>query len=132
MINSEREPVERRIEQVESQLARDFVGDDLRGSLTSQLEILRQRLASQREAREKLAFLDAELTRIEEQVELVREQAVLSSDPSAVSARIDEIGSTLAGTNQWIRDQKEVDARIGDVFEEPPPLIIQGAARQAQ
>ena len=134
MINSEREreSIEERIERLEAQLARGAAGDDLRSSLTSQLEILRQRQASQREAREKIAFLDAELTRIEEQVELVREQAVLSSDPSAVSARIDEIGSTLAGTNQWIREQKQVEGRIGDVLEEPPPLIVQAAGRQAE
>lgn len=129
----EREPIEERIERIEAQLTRGpAVGDDLRGSLSSQLEILRQRQNSQREAREKIAFLDAELTRIEEQVELVREQAVLSSDPSAVSARIDEIGSTLAGTNQWIRDQKEVEGRIGDVLDDAPPLIIQPAVRQAE
>ena len=67
-------------------------GEDLRGSLNSQLDILRQRQASQREAREKIAFLDAELTRIEEQVE----------------------------------------DRIGDVLEDPPPLIIQPAVRQAE
>jgi hypothetical protein len=134
MINAERErePIEERIERLEAQLARGSAGEDLRNSLTSQLEILRQRQASQREAREKIAFLDAELTRIEEQVELVREQAVLSSDPSAVSARIDEIGATLAGTNQWIREQKQVEGRIGDVLEEPPPLIVQPTGRQAQ
>jgi hypothetical protein len=135
MINSgrERESLEDRIDRVQAELARDFVSEDLRASLTSQLEILRQRQASQREAREKLAFLDAELTRIEEQVELVREQAVLSSDPSAVSARIDEIGSTLAGTNQWIREQKQVEGRIGDVLEEPPTtLVVQPVGRQAQ
>ena len=134
MINAERErePVEERIARLELQLEKGALGEELRSSLTSQLEILKQRQASQREAREKIAFLDAELTRIEEQVELVREQAVLSSDPSAVSARIDEIGSTLAGTNQWIRDQKQVEDRIGDVLEDPPPLIIQPAVRQAE
>ena len=66
-------------------------------------------------------------------MELVREQAVLSSDPSAVSARIDEIGSTLSGTNQWIRDQKNLESRIGDVLDEtPPPLVIQPAGRVAE
>ena len=135
MINAERErePIEERIERIEANLARGSLSDELRGSLTSQLEILRQRQSSQGEAREKIAFLDAELTRIEEQVELVREQAVLSSDPSAVSARIDEIGSTLSGTNQWIRDQKSLESRIGDVLDEtPPPLVIQPAGRVAE
>jgi hypothetical protein len=126
MINAERErePIEERVERIESQLAQDSLSDDLRASLTSQLEILRQRQRSQSEAREKIAYLDAELTRVEEQVELVREQAVLSSDPSAVSARIDEIGSTLSGTNQWIRDQKELETRVGDVLDDAPPMIV--------
>jgi hypothetical protein len=132
MINAdrEREPIEERIERIESQLTRNAISDELRGSLTSQLEILRQRQQGQREAREKIAFLDAELTRIEEQVELVREQAVLSSDPSAVSARIDEIGSTLTGTNQWIRDQKDLASRVGDVLDDAPPMIVQPAERE--
>jgi hypothetical protein len=132
MINAERErePIEERVERIEAQLRRESVGDELRTSLASQLDILRQRQASQSEAREKIAYLDAELTRIEEQVELVREQAVLSSDPSAVSARIDEIGSTLSGTNQWIRDQKELTSRVGDVLDEPPPMIVTPVERE--
>jgi hypothetical protein len=132
MINAdrEREAIEDRIARPESQLTRNSITDELRGSLTSQLEILRQRQQSQREAREKIAFLDAELTRIEEQVELVREQAVLSSDPSTVSARIDEIGSTLTGTNQWIRDQKDLASRVGDVLDDAPPMIVQPAGRE--
>jgi DNA mismatch repair ATPase MutS len=123
----ERESIEERIARIESNLARNSIADELRTSLTSQLEILRQRQRSQREAREKIAFLDAELTRVEEQVELVREQAVLSSDPSAVSARIDEIGSTLSGTNQWIRDQKELETRVDDVLEDVPPVQMLNA-----
>jgi hypothetical protein len=133
MIQSERErePIEDRISGLERRLAREGVGEDLRASLSSQLDILRQRQASQAEAREKIAFLDAELTRIEEQVELVREQAVLSSDPSAVSARIDEIGSTLSGTNQWIRDQKNLESRVGDVLDDVPPMVIQPGGQVA-
>jgi hypothetical protein len=130
-VDRERESIEERIERLGARLADASTGnDDLRASLTSQLDILRQRQASQREAREKVAYLDAELTRIEEQVELVREQAVLSSDASAVSARIDEIGSTLTGTNQWIRDQKELASRVDDVLDDAPPLILQPMGRE--
>ena len=54
MINAERErePIEERIERIEANLARGSLSDELRGSLTSQLEILRQRrAASARRAR---------------------------------------------------------------------------------
>jgi chromosome segregation ATPase len=125
----EREPLDDRIARLEARLARESPTEELRNSLASQLEILRQRRNGQREAREKIAFLDAELTRIEEQVELVREQAVLSSDASAVSARIDEIGSTLSGTSQWIREQRNLESRVGDVLgDDVPPMIVEPAA----
>jgi septal ring factor EnvC (AmiA/AmiB activator) len=104
----------------------------LRRSIESQVQILQQRLDTQREAREKMAFLDAEIARVEQQVELIREQAVLTHDPSAVSKRIDEIGATLSGTSQWMRDQQQVYGEVADVLEEPPPLVIQPAGRVAE
>ena len=98
----------------------------LRKSLTAQLEILQQRQEKKREAVEKLAFLDAELTRIQEQVELLREQSVLSTDPEIVSQRIDQITTTLGGTNQWIRDQQKIYGAMEDLLSDPPPLVVQG------
>jgi hypothetical protein len=68
--------------------------------------------------------LDAELTRIEQQVELIREQAVLSTDPAAVSSRIDRIAADLSGTSQWIRDQQQAYGQVADVLEETPPVIV--------
>ena len=127
------EPLERRIRLLQSRLDDESIGDDLRKSLSGQLEILEQRLKSQREAREKLAFLNAEITRIEEQVELIREQAVLSTDPTIVSNRIDQIAATLSGTSQWIRDQQQAYGEVQDVLEEPPQVLVQpGMAREAQ
>ena len=67
-------------------------------------------------------FLDAELMRIQEQVELIREQAALSTDPELLSQRIDQIAATLGGTAQWIRDQQQVYGAMEDLLAEPPPL----------
>ena len=98
--------------------------DDLRKSLTGQIEILQQRLERRREAKEKLAFLDAELTRIQEQVELVREQAVLTTDSETLSQRIDQITTTLGSTTQWISDQQKLYGAVEDLMSEPPALRI--------
>jgi hypothetical protein len=98
--------------------------EDLRKSLTGQVEILQQRLEKRREAKEKLAFLDAELTRIQEQIELVREQAVLSTDPETVSQRIDQITTTLGSTAQWITDQQKIYGAVEDLMAEPPALKV--------
>ncbi|PYS30922.1 MAG: hypothetical protein DMG11_03245 [Acidobacteria bacterium] len=116
--------MEERIEKLQLQLKQPAISEDLRKSLTAQCEILQQRVEKKREAVEKLAFLDAELTRIQEQVELLREQAVLSTDPEAVSQRIDQITTTLGGTSQWIRDQQKIYGAMEDLLNEPPPLVV--------
>ena len=120
--SAESEPLEGRLKDLESQLAKETISEDLRRSLTSQADILRQRLAQQQEAKGKLTFIQAELVRIQEQVELIREQAALSTDPEGLSQRIDQIAATLGGTAQWIREQQQVYGAMEDLLAEPPPL----------
>jgi len=117
--------LEERITNLQSRL-QESLTDDLRKSITGQIEILQERLKRRSEAKDKLAFLDAELTRIQEQVELVREQAVLSADPETLSKRIDEVTATLGGTTQWISDQQKIYGAVEDLMSEPPriPLTI--------
>jgi hypothetical protein len=115
--------LEDRIRKLQEQLGSPLT-EDLRKSLAGQIEILQQRLEKRREAREKLAFLDAELTRIQEQAELVREQAVLSTDPESISERIDQITTTLGSTTQWISDQQKIYGSVEDLMTEPPALRL--------
>jgi len=115
--------IEKRIKALQDQL-NEPLSEDLKKSLTGQIEILQQRLAKRTEAGQKLAFLDAELIRIQEQVELVREQAALSADPEALSQRIDQVTATLGDTNQWIRDQQKIYGAVEDLMNEPPPLQL--------
>mgnify|MGYP001393551571 CR=1 FL=1 len=118
--SGDRDNLESRVSRLDREIAREDLPAELRRSLESQREIVRQRIAGQREARENLSFTEAELLRIREQVELIREQAVLSSDPSALSNRIDEVGSTLNSTTQWMRDKQEVFGKLDALMEEPP------------
>jgi hypothetical protein len=118
--------MQQRIEKLQAQLNQPSISEELRKSLTAQRDILQQRLEKKGEAVEKLAFLDAELTRIQEQVELLREQAVLATDPQTVSERIDQITTTLGGTSQWIRDQQKIYGAMEDLLNEPPPLVVSG------
>jgi len=116
-----------RIGKLQEQLKQPSLTEDLRKSLSSQIEILQQRQDKRKEATEKLAFLDAELIRIQEQVELLREQSVLATDPEVVSQRIDQITTTLGGTNQWIRDQQKIYGAMEDLLSDPPPLVVQSS-----
>ena len=105
---------------------------ELRRSIAGQIEILEQRIEQRKQAENKLAFIDAEIGRIEEQVELIREQAALSTDPELLSRRIDEITATLGGTGQWIRDQQQVYGAMEDLLTEPPPLVPGTRAKELQ
>jgi hypothetical protein len=124
--------LDKRAADLEAQVARAGVSDDLRRSLNSQLEILKQRQHQQGEAHQKLEFLEAELVRIQEQVELIREQAALSTDPELLSQRIDQIAATLGGTAQWIRDEQQLSGAMEDLIAEPPPLLGPARAREHQ
>jgi hypothetical protein len=119
----ETKELEQRMAALQAQLGESLT-EDLKKSLSSQVEILQQRLEKRREAKEKLEFLDAELIRIQEQVELVREQAVLSADPETLSQRIDQVTTTLGSTNQWIRDQQKIYGAVEDLMAEPPALPL--------
>ena len=123
--------LEQRRRALEKQARDENAPADLRRSLEGQIDILGQRIQQRAEADKKLAFIDAELGRIEEQVELIREQAALSTDPEILSRRIDEIAATLGGTGQWIRDQQKVYGAMDDLLTEPPPLSYD-AAKESQ
>lgn len=99
--------------------------ENLRQSLTGQLDLLQQRADMQKEGRTKISFLESELDRIEQQVELIREQALLTGDATALSRRIDEVGATLSGTSQWIRDQQRISGEVEALIDEPPPIFRQ-------
>jgi hypothetical protein len=116
------ERIQERIQNLQTRLKEEGLGEELRKSLTGQIEILQQRVEKRREAHDKLAFLDAELVRIQEQAELIHEQAVLSTDPEVVSQRIDQITTTLDGTAQWIKEQQKVYGVVEDLLVEPPVL----------
>ena len=126
------EVLEKRRRALERQAADTNAPADLRRSLSGQMEILQQRLGQRAEAEQKLAYIDAELSRIEEQVELIRDQAALSTDPEILSRRIDEIAATLGGTGQWIRDQQQVYGAMEDLLTEPPPLGLDARAKESQ
>jgi len=111
----------RRAEELQAQLKDESVNGqpELKKSLQSQLEIIQQRIAGQEEARQKRSFTEAELTRIREQIELIREQAALTTSPEVVSQRIDQVAATLGGTTQWIREQQQMYGQVEDLLTEP-------------
>lgn len=128
----ETQELESRLAQLREQLGNPVLTDELRRSLSSQAEILEQRVTQRREGRAKLDFLEAEIMRIQEQVELLREQAALSTDADGLSARLDEITGSLGGASQWISDQQKLYGSLDDLLQEPPPISARGMLREGQ
>jgi hypothetical protein len=124
--------LQKRIASLERQQIQSGLSEELARSLGGQLEILRQRLRQRTDGDRKLAYIEAELERIQQQVELIREQAALSTDPELLSRRIDDITATLGSTGQWIRDQQQVYGAMEDLLTEPPPLTPDTRARESQ
>lgn len=124
--------LQQRIAALERQQAQPGLNEELARSIGGQLEILRQRLEQRTGGDRKLAFIEAEIERIQQQVELIREQAALSTDPELLSRRIDAITETLGSTGQWIRDQQQVYGAMDDLLSEPPPLMPDARARESQ
>ena len=121
-----------RLANLERRAKDERLDDELRRSLSGQIDILKQRIDRRGEAERKLTYIEAELARMEQQVELIREQAALSTDPELLSQRIDEIAATLGTTGQWIRDQQKVYGAMEDLLSEPPPLAPDARARESQ
>jgi chromosome segregation ATPase len=130
--NGDRATLEARIARLQERLKDEKISDELRRSLGGQVEILQQRQQKQQEADQKRAFLESELARIQDQVELIREQAVLAADPETISQRIDQIAATLGGTTQWIREQQQIYGQVEDLMAEPPPVAMPAKTEETQ
>jgi hypothetical protein len=120
----------KRIRDLEQRIAAPDTSDGLKASFTSQLEILTSRQTSHTSVREKLSLIDAELERLRQQVELVREQMALSTDASDASRTIDALGATLGETTRWLSDQRQILGEVEDLTAAPPPAALFAARAQ--
>jgi hypothetical protein len=123
----ETQEIETRLTELQARLKDATLHEDLRKSLASQADILQQRVAQRKEGREKLDFLEAEILRIQEQIELLREQSALSADADGMSARLDEITHSLGGASQWLSDQQKLLGSFDDLLDEPPASAARAA-----
>lgn len=81
-------------------------------SLEGTLDIQRKRRENRGQADNNLAVVDAELERIERQVELIREESAVSGKPEALSARLDAVTTTMSDTNRWIDEHADFFATL--------------------
>jgi hypothetical protein len=121
------EHVELEILQLEEKLASLTEESPLQRSIRGTLEIQQKRLENLHKAEESRRIIDAELERIERQVELIREEAALSNRPEVLSDRLDSVSVTLNETNRWMEQHSEIFGGLSGLETDPlaaDPLVV--------
>lgn len=110
------------------------------GSRLERLEVLRKRQQRLVQAQENLALVVAEQERLDQQIKLIRADAVATKNADALSARIDATVEHLDQTNKWISeldefkdlaaDMPSTELRVGYAATTAPPPLIEPAQPQ--
>ena len=101
------------------------------GSRVERCEVLRKRQQRIQQAEENLALVRSEQERLDQQIKLIRADAVATKNAEALTARIDATVEHLDQTNKWlaeldefkdlVADMPETELRVGYTLA-PPPL----------
>lgn len=101
------ESLEKKIQQFETDLRDGEETESLRQSKTATLNILRKRLATMRKKQETLEEIESDLTRIDNQVDLILENATVQGKPQTISTDI-ELASDLLGGSVFGDDETAI------------------------
>jgi hypothetical protein len=145
LVETARSGVERLKTEVEEMRASKSAALDARerllASRTDLLETLEKRAVRIEEARHNLELVVAEQERLDQQIKLLRADAVATRGTTALSARIDATVEQLEATNAWLREMDQFRDIIGEPAlpaqrigfgqerHQPPPLPVRGKER---
>jgi hypothetical protein len=105
------------------------------GSRLDRLEVLRKRNQRSEQAQANLALVVSEQERLDQQIKLIRADAVATKNAETLTARIDATVEHLDQTNKWLSEMDEFKDLVGDMPPtelrvgyqasppSPPPLI---------
>jgi hypothetical protein len=85
------------------------------GSRLERLEVLRKRQQRIEQAQANLALVVSEQDRLDQQIKLIRADAVASKNADALTARIDATVEHLDQTNKWLSEMDEFKDLVGDM-----------------
>jgi hypothetical protein len=125
----ERGKLEEQERRCRERLADTDTDEELRRSLEQQIAVIESRRKAHADAERRLELVDAELGRLRQQVSLVREQALLSTDENSIASSLDALSASLNEANRWLRDQREIFAGLDTFNDEPPPADLLAAKR---
>ncbi|HTI71141.1 MAG TPA: hypothetical protein VMF06_14320 [Candidatus Limnocylindria bacterium] len=85
------------------------------GSRFERLEVLKKRQARIGESQENLAFVVSEQERLDQQIKLIRADAIAMKNAESLTARIDATVEHLDETNRWLAEMDEFKDLVGDM-----------------
>ena len=85
------------------------------GSRLERLEVLRKRQQRIEQAEENQALVRSEQERLDQQIKLIRADAVATKNAETLTARIDATVEHLDQTNKWISEMDEFKDLVGDL-----------------
>ena len=97
------------------------------GSRLERLEVLRKRQQRIEQAQDNLALVVSEQERLDQQIKLIRADAVATKNAETLTARIDATVEHLDQTNKWLSEMDEFKDLVGDM---PATELRVGYARQ--
>ncbi len=104
----------------------------LRRSRQSLIELKERRLTNLGRAAEARQVFSSELQRIEQQIELLREEAAIARNAEALSTRIDSVAGLLSENDSWMRQHEELLSNLGLGTTSEAPQILPRAAAASQ
>jgi len=105
------------------------------GSRLDRLEVLRKREQRSEQAQANIQLVVSEQERLEQQIKLIRADAVATKNAETLTARIDATVEHLDQTNKWLSELDEFKDMVGDMpstelrvgyqatAPAPPPII---------
>ncbi len=105
---SEHVQLEQQEAQLDARLADPDIGAELRRSLEQQKSVIDARQAAHAQAGRRMEHVDAELQRIEQQIALIREQALLATDEEQIGSSLDALTASFNEANRWLDSQRDL------------------------
>jgi hypothetical protein len=126
----------RQEDQLAARLADAGLDPGLRRSLEQQQAVIDQRQAAHADASRRFEHVESELQRIDQQIALIREQALLASDHENLGASLDALAASFNEAHRWLDGQRDLLGTLDGPLEQrlpqrvlqghPPPLAREG------
>ena len=113
--------IQRRMESAE-------LSAELRRSLEQQQGVIDARQAGHAEAQRRAEHVDAELNRIDQQIALIREQALLATDEERIGASLDALAASFNEATKWLSSQRDLIGALDlNEHQRLPHRVLHGA-----